>query len=47
MSRLGLREAQIDALSDEEWAAASAAALWLEEREVELQAAALARVLGG
>lgn len=43
--RLGLREDQLDAMEDDEFADVVAEALWLEEREVELLEAALRRVI--
>jgi len=43
--RLGLREAELDVLEDDDFAVLGARALWLEEREVEMLAQALARVL--
>jgi hypothetical protein len=44
MQRLDLREADLDRMEDDEFATAVAEALWLEEREVEVMAAALSRV---
>lgn len=44
-TRLGLRDDEIDALGEQEWAEAAAAALWLEGREMEGVAAALAQLL--
>lgn len=43
--RLGLREAELDAMEDPEFAAVAAEALWLEEREIEVMAAAFSRAL--